>query len=40
MTYNQKRHLQLLKRSQDFENQGKSLYKESIDGRVLRIIEV
>jgi hypothetical protein len=29
MTYNQQRHTQLLKRSQDFENQGKSFYKES-----------
>ena len=29
MTYNQQRHLQLLKRSQEFKNQGKSFYKES-----------
>lgn len=29
MTYNQQRHVQLLKRSQDFKNQGKSFYKES-----------
>ena len=29
MTYNQQRHIQLLKRSQDFKNQGKSFYKES-----------
>lgn len=29
MTYNQQRHIQLLKRSQDFQNQGKSFYKES-----------
>jgi len=29
MTYNQQRHVQLLKRSQDFNNQGKSFYKES-----------
>ena len=28
MTYNQQRHIQLLKRSQDFKNQGKSFYKE------------
>ena len=31
MTYNQKRHLQLLKRSQDLKNQGKSFYQESTD---------
>ena len=29
MTYNQQRHIQLLKRSQDFKNQDKSFYKES-----------
>ena len=29
MIYNQRRHIQLLKRSQDFKNQGKSFYKES-----------
>ena len=29
MIYNYQRHIQLLKRSQDFENQGKSFYKES-----------
>jgi hypothetical protein len=29
MIYNQERHIQLLKRSQDFNNQGKSFYKES-----------
>ena len=29
MIYNQQRHIQLLKRSQDFKNQGKSFYKES-----------
>jgi hypothetical protein len=29
MTYNQQRHIQLLKRSQDFKNQGKSFYNES-----------
>lgn len=31
MTYNQKRHIKLLKRSQDFKNQGKSFYRESED---------
>jgi hypothetical protein len=29
MSYNQERHLQLLKRSQDFKNQGRSFYTES-----------
>ena len=29
MIYNHQRHIQLLKRSQDFKNQGKSFYKES-----------
>ena len=29
MIYNQQKHLQLLKRSQDFKDQGKSFYKES-----------
>ena len=29
MTYNQQRHIQLLKRSEDFKNQGKSFYQES-----------
>nr|UQS76325.1 hypothetical protein [Haslea ostrearia] len=29
MTYNQQRHIQLLKRSQDFKDQGKSFYNES-----------
>ena len=29
MIYNQRRHIQLLKCSQDFKNQGKSFYKES-----------
>lgn len=29
MTYNQKRHIQLLKLSQDLENQGKFLFKEN-----------
>ena len=29
MIYNQQRHIQLLKRSQDFKDQGKSFYKES-----------
>ena len=29
MTYNQQRHIQLLKRSQDFKSQGKSFYKEN-----------
>lgn len=29
MTYNQQRHIELLKRYQDFTNQGKSFYKES-----------
>ena len=29
MTYNQQKHIQLLKRYQDFKNQGKSFYKES-----------
>ena len=31
MTYNRNRHLKLLKRSQDFKNQGKSFYRESRD---------
>ena len=31
MTYNQKRHIQLLKRFQDLKNQGKSFYRESTD---------
>lgn len=31
MTYNQTRHIQLLKRSQSFKNQGKSFYQESTD---------
>ena len=31
MTYNQKRHIQLLKRLQDLKNQGKSFYQESKD---------
>ena len=31
MTYNQKRHIQLLKRFQDLKNQGKSFYQESTD---------
>ena len=31
MIYNQQRHIQLLKRSQDFKNQGKSFYKQSRD---------
>ena len=31
MTYNQKRHIQLLKRLQDLKNQGKSFYQESTD---------
>ena len=31
MTYNQKRHRQLLKRSQDLKKQGKSFYQESTD---------
>jgi len=31
MIYNQQRHIQLLKRSQDFKNQGKSFYKESTE---------
>lgn len=30
MTYNQKRQLELLKRSQDLKNQMKSFYQESI----------
>lgn len=29
MIYNQQRHIQLLKRSQDFKDQSKSFYKES-----------
>ena len=29
MTYNQKRHIELLKLSQDLQNQGTSLYKEN-----------
>ena len=29
MTYNQQKHVQFLKRSQDFKNQGKSFYKEN-----------
>jgi hypothetical protein len=29
MIYNQQRHIQLLKRKQDFKDQGKSFYKES-----------
>ena len=29
MSYNQQRHIQLLKRSQDSKDQGKSFYKES-----------
>ena len=29
MTYNQKRDIQLLKRSQDFKNQGKDLFLEN-----------
>ena len=29
MTYNQKRHIQLLKRSQDLKNQGKNLFIEN-----------
>ncbi len=29
MTYNQKRHIQLLKRSQDLKNQGKNLFLEN-----------
>ena len=29
MIYNQQRHIQLLKRSEDFKNQGKSFYQES-----------
>lgn len=31
MIYNQQRHIQLLKRSQDFKDQGKSFYKESLE---------
>jgi len=31
MIYNQQRHIQLLKLSQDFKNQGKSFYKQSTD---------
>nr|WAJ48233.1 hypothetical protein DMDDKFKA_00012 [Haslea ostrearia] len=31
MTYNQQRHIQLLKRSQDFKDQGKSFYNESLE---------
>ena len=29
MIYNQQRHIQSLKRSQDFKDEGKSFYKES-----------
>lgn len=29
MTYNQKKHIEFLKRSQELKNQGKSLYRES-----------
>lgn len=29
MAYNQKRHIELLKRLQDLKNQGKSFYQES-----------
>jgi hypothetical protein len=31
MTYNQKRYIELLKRSEDLKNLGKSFYKESKD---------
>jgi hypothetical protein len=31
MIYNQQKHIQLLKRSQDFKNQGKSFYKQSTE---------
>ena len=31
MTYNRNRHVELLKRSQDFKNQGKSFYQQSIN---------
>jgi hypothetical protein len=31
MIYNKQKHIQLLKRSQDFKNQGKSFYKESTE---------
>lgn len=31
MTYNQKRHIQLLKHLQDLKNQGKSFYQENTD---------
>lgn len=31
MIYNQQRHIQLLKRSQDFKNQGKSFSKQRTD---------
>ena len=31
MTYNQNRHIELLKRSQDLKKQGKSFYQESTD---------
>lgn len=31
MTYNQKRYIELLKRSEDLKNLGKSFYQESID---------
>ena len=31
MIYNQQKHIQLLKRSQDFKDQGKSFYKESLE---------
>jgi hypothetical protein len=29
MSYNQERHIELLKRSQDFKNQGKNLFLEN-----------
>ena len=31
MTYNLRRHIELLKRSEDLKNQGKSFYRENID---------
>ena len=31
MTYNQKKHIELLKHLQDLKNQGKSFYRESKD---------
>ena len=31
MTYNQKRHIELFKRSEDLKNLGKSFYQESKD---------